>query len=136
VKYDLVGGHEVVCNDARMALPPDSFGAHYCSRALMPEIAQPAESSAEFFGHGIIGIIVKTLVLPKTIYCGRDVALGSKAAEGPQVLIPNLKTRQRCRKDISIELGISSGAGNSTNVSEELNANRSQQPHKLLDAMR
>jgi predicted Zn-ribbon and HTH transcriptional regulator len=102
----------------------------------MPEIAQPIETSTEFFSHGIIGIIVKTLVLPKTIYCGRNLALGSKAAEGRQVLIPNLKTRQGCRKDISIELGISSGARNGTNVNEELNVNRSQRPHKLLDAMR
>ena len=64
-----------------MTLPPNRFGAHYCSRALMPEIAQPIETRAEFFSHGIIGIIVKTLVLPKAIYCGRDVALVSKTAE-------------------------------------------------------
>ncbi|MGA7183127.1 MAG: hypothetical protein WBY67_07440 [Pseudolabrys sp.] len=29
-----------------MALPPHRFGAHYCSRALMPEIAQPIETQA------------------------------------------------------------------------------------------
>jgi len=81
VKYDVAQGYEVVCNDATMTLPPNRFGAHYCSLALVPEIAQPIKARTEFFSHGIIGIIVKTLVLPKTIHCGRNVALVSKTAE-------------------------------------------------------
>jgi hypothetical protein len=40
VKHDFAGGHEVVCDDATMALPPNCFGAHYCTRTLMPEIAE------------------------------------------------------------------------------------------------
>src|SRR5215813_7250688 len=46
------------------------FGAHYCTRTLMPEIAQPIEASTELFSHRIVSIIMKTLVLPKRIHCG------------------------------------------------------------------
>ena len=37
---------------------------------------------------------MKTLVLPKAIHCGRDIALVSaEAAESRKVLIPDLKIR-------------------------------------------
>jgi len=39
VKHDFVRGHEVVCDDAAMALPPNCFGAHYCTGVLISEIA-------------------------------------------------------------------------------------------------
>ena len=39
VKHDFVRGHEVVCDDAAMALPPNCFGAHYCTWVLISEIA-------------------------------------------------------------------------------------------------
>ena len=108
VKHDLTGGNEVVCDDATVALPPDRFGAHYCTGTLMPETAQPIEASTELFRHRIVGVIMKTLVLPKRIHCGRDIALVSTAAaESCEVLIPDLKIRQRCRKYLAIELGIS-----------------------------
>src|SRR5262249_39050621 len=81
VKYDLVRGYEIVCNDATMTLPPNRFCAHYCSRALVPETAQSIKTRTEFFSHGIIGIIVETLILPKAIHCGRNVLLVSKTAE-------------------------------------------------------
>ena len=37
VEYDLIDSHEVVGDYATMALPPDRFGAHYCSSALMAD---------------------------------------------------------------------------------------------------
>jgi hypothetical protein len=83
VKHDLVCGYEIVGNDASMTLPPYRFGAHYCSRALVPEVPQPLKTRTEFFSHGIIGIIVKTLILPKPIHCGVNVALVSKTAKTP-----------------------------------------------------
>jgi hypothetical protein len=106
VKHHFVRGYEIVCDDATMTLPPNRFGAHHCAGALVPEMAQPSEAGTELFSHRII--IMKTLVLPKPIHCGRDVALMSaKAAESRKVLIPDLKIRQRCRKCLAIELGIS-----------------------------
>ena len=39
VKHDFARGHEVVCDDAAMALPPNCFGAHYCTWVLISEIA-------------------------------------------------------------------------------------------------
>jgi hypothetical protein len=52
-------------------------------------------------------VIMKTLVLPKRIHSGRDIGLVSmEAAESREVLIPDLKIRQRCRKYRAIELGI------------------------------
>jgi hypothetical protein len=99
VKHHFVRGYEVVCDDATMTLPPNRFGAHYCGGALVPEMAQPSEASTELLSHRIVGIIMKTLVLPKPIHCGRDVALMSaEAAESRKVLIPNLEIRQHCRK--------------------------------------
>jgi hypothetical protein len=51
---------------------------------------------------------MKALVLPKRIHRGRDVALVSaQAVESREVFIPDLKIRQRCRKYLAIELGIS-----------------------------
>jgi hypothetical protein len=108
VKHHFVRGYQVVRDDATMALPPNRFGAHYCGGALVPEIAQPSEASTELLSHRIVGVIMKTLVLPKPIHCGRDVALlSAKAAESREVLISDLETRQRCRKYLAIELGIS-----------------------------
>jgi hypothetical protein len=76
-----------------MTLPPNRFGAHYCGGALVPEMAHPSEASTELFSHRIVGIIMKTLVLPKPIHCGRDVALMSaEAAESREVLILDLKS--------------------------------------------
>src|SRR5262245_19545678 len=99
VKHDFVCGHEVVRNDATMALPPNRFGAHYDTRTLMPQIAQSIEAGTKLFSHRIVGIVMKTFVLPKTIHCGRDIALVSaEATKSREVLILDLKTRQRCRK--------------------------------------
>jgi hypothetical protein len=51
---------------------------------------------------------MKTFVLPKRIHRGRDIALMfAEAAESREVLIPDLEIRQRCRKYLAIELGIS-----------------------------
>jgi len=75
----------------------------------MPESTQPIEAGMELFSHRIVGIIMKTFVLPKRIHRGRDIALASaEAAESREVLIPDLKIGQRCRKYVAIELGISS----------------------------
>jgi len=51
MKHDFFRGHQVVGNDATMALPPNRFGAHYYTPTLMPEIAQPIEASMELFSH-------------------------------------------------------------------------------------
>ena len=73
MKHRLASGDQVVGNDAPVASPPYGFRAHDSATSRMPQVPQLGKTGAEGVCHGVVGIVVKALVLPEGVYRTCDV---------------------------------------------------------------
>src|SRR6478735_9233420 len=74
MKHLLTGGEQVVGDDPPVAPPPHRFGAHYGAALGCAQPAQMIKRATEALAHGIVGIVVKTLVRPKRVHLRRYLA--------------------------------------------------------------
>lgn len=77
VEHSLARGDEVVGDDTPVAPPPNGFRTHDYASCAMAELAQPRCAGLEVAPHGVVGEIVKALVLPETVYLRRYVPLAA-----------------------------------------------------------
>jgi hypothetical protein len=67
MKNSLPAGEQIIRNYAPMASPPDRFRAHDSALSRMTEFSQLGKTTVKGVSHGVVGIIVKALVLPECI---------------------------------------------------------------------
>src|SRR5205807_7808953 len=100
-------GDQVIRYDPPMTPPPEGFGTHDGARLRLSQCAQPDEAGMENLSQGVVRIIVKTLVLPECIHAWRNVPLlAAQAAQRGDVLISDLKLRQRLGQLIAVVLRV------------------------------
>ncbi len=91
MKYGLSCGDQVVRDNSPMAAPPDRLGTHDGASPRPPAFAQGSQAGLEGFGHGVVGIVVKALVLPECVHGRwRAVLFSPQASERGNVLVPDL----------------------------------------------
>ena len=95
---------------------------------------QAIEPTPERLARRVVGIVVKTLVLPKRIGGGRYLPLPAAATtEFSDVRVVDAVLREGSRQHIEIELRIGARARNRAHIGNERYACRSQQYHELID---
>src|SRR5215472_7936044 len=88
MEYGLAGGEQIIGNDPTMAAPPQRLCTHDRAALPAPGRGQEREAVAEGLTHGIVGIIMKAVVVPKCIDARRHVVRTSaQAAEHRDMLI-------------------------------------------------
>ena len=68
MKHRLASGDQVVSDDAPVASPPYGFRAHDSATSRMSQVPQLGKTGAEGVRQGVVGIVVKALVLPESVY--------------------------------------------------------------------
>jgi hypothetical protein len=92
----------------------------------VPELAQPGQAGSKLVAHGVVRIIVKTLIFPKRIHVRRHIPL--LAAESPELgdmLITDFKLGQSLGELHGIVLRVGPGSRNGSNIDDELDLLRS-----------
>ena len=79
VEHALSRRQQIVGNDPAMAAPPEALCTHDGARASARERLQAIEPTPERLARRVVGIVVKTLVLPKRIGGGRYLPLPAAA---------------------------------------------------------
>ena len=98
MKHCLARGHQVVRDDAPMTAPPHGFRAHDCAAPRMSQLPQLGKAGAEGVGHGVVGVVMKALVLPKGVYDRRDLpTMASQPSKRRDVDVANLDCGQCLR---------------------------------------
>jgi len=116
----LIRRQQIVGNDASMAAPPHGFGTHDGAAVRPSKLAQSRQSRTESFAHGVVGVIVKTFILPEGVERRRHITLPpAQAAERRDVLIPNLVRSKRRPKLIRIVLRVRTGARDGAHVRDD-----------------
>src|SRR6516162_1135199 len=134
MEYGFTGAHQIVRNDPPMASPPQGLGAHDDAPPRMPELAQPREAAAEALAHGVVGVVVKALVLPERVDARRRIALlPAQAAERRNVLISDPVRRKRLRQRITVVLRVGARAGHGADIDHESHLALLQQVCELAD---
>lgn len=67
VKYGIAYRQQIVGDNPSMASPPYCFCAHDGAALHSTERAQPNKAGTKIFAHGVIGVVMETLVLPERI---------------------------------------------------------------------
>src|SRR5512141_792957 len=96
MKYAFACREQIVRNNSAMASPPHRLGTHDRARRAMTELAQCRKTGAEALAHGVVRVVMETLILPESVDIFGDVRLVSaQAAQGRDVPVSDLKFRQR-----------------------------------------
>lgn len=74
MKHLLAGCEQVVGDDRPMAAPLHYFGAHDGTALRLAELAQMRKAVTETLAHGVVRIVMETLVGPEFVYLGRHLA--------------------------------------------------------------
>jgi hypothetical protein len=107
VEHFLARRDQIVSDDAPMAAPPDGLGAHDRTEFLVAQPAQLGEAGLKCRVHGVVGVVVKALVLPERIGCRRHVALvPPQSAEFGDLPIPDLSDVQTLAQGIRVVLRV------------------------------
>jgi hypothetical protein len=103
----------------------------------MPNVTQSTQASAKFIAHGVVGIIVKALVLPERVhfhrYCARSSASAAKCRD---VFVSDLESGQSSWKFISIVLRIGARHWDGSNVNNERDVGMFEQIREFDDCPR
>src|SRR5262245_3878062 len=132
VKHGLACREQIVGNDAAVTSPPHGLGAHDRAAPFMAQNAQPGEPGTEFPGQGVVGVIVKALILPECVHARGNVVLASaQSAQRSETLVADLILRQRLRQNIAIVLRIGARARDGSHIHHEPDLLRLEQVHEL-----
>lgn len=95
MKHLLATNEQIVRDDPTMAPPPHRLRAHHGAALHAAEIAEPGEAGAKSAAQRIVGVVVKTLILPEGIDLRRNILCAcAEASEFGDMLICDLKCRQ------------------------------------------
>ncbi len=95
MKHLLATDDEIVRDDPTMAPPPHCLRAHHGAAPHAAQITEPGEAGAKTAAHRIVGVVVKTPILPESIDVMRNILCTcAEAAEFGDMLICDLKSRQ------------------------------------------
>jgi hypothetical protein len=121
VKHALAGRDEVVGDDPSVTAPPNSFRAHDSAAPRVPELAQMQEPITKMIAQGVVGIVVKTVVVPERVELGRHFARA--AAQSPErrdVLIADFERLKRLGQRVTVILRIGTVRTSTTSVTATL----------------
>ena len=134
MKHRLSSRDQIISDNSPMASPPHGFRAHHSAALRVPELPQLGETGTEGVGHGVVGIVVKGLVLPEGVDRRRDVPrLGSQPSERSDVGIADFECGQCLGKHVAVVLGVRARSRNGPDINDELNLRWSQQIDEILD---
>src|SRR3984885_13814684 len=95
MKHLITTDDKIIRDYPAMTPPPHCLRAHHGTAPQAAQIAKPREARAKTAAHRIIGVVVKTLILPEGIDLWRNIlCAGAEAAEFGDMLICDLKPRQ------------------------------------------
>src|SRR6266566_4469789 len=137
VKCGLPCGHQIVGDDTPVAPPPQRFRTHDGAASVAPQLAQVRETGTKRIAHGVVGIVVKTIVLPECVDIRWHVAFAAaQAAKRHNVLISDSKRHERPRQCVPTKLRIGARARHGANVGDERDLDAAQQIDELTDGTR
>ena len=78
-----------------MAPPPQHLCAHDGAALHFAKVAQPGKTAVEAVAHCVVGIVVKTFILPERVHAQRNIVLlATQTAELCNVAISDMVCRQ------------------------------------------
>src|SRR6185312_8479875 len=96
VKHAFAGRQQVVGDDPPVTAPPHRLRAYERAAARVREFAKMREAIAIFVAQGIVGIVVKTVILPEAIEPGRHFPrAATQPAERGDMLVADLERFER-----------------------------------------
>jgi hypothetical protein len=115
-----------------MAAPPHGLCAHDDAAPRMPEFLQPRQTAPEALAHGVVGVVVKALVLPERVDARRHIALlPAAAAKCRNVLISDFILFERLRQHIAVILRVGVRPWHGPNIGDEGHLYTLQQIYKI-----
>src|SRR5262245_28331050 len=100
----------------------------------MSKFPQQRNAMLEWFGHGVIGVIMKALIGPERVRFRRNIAaLASQPAKRGYTVVLDLMNCQRLRECVSAELRVSQRSRDRANIDDEPNTGMPQQIDKFSD---
>src|SRR5690349_12820111 len=122
VEHGFASSDEIVRNDAPMASPPHGFGAHDGAAPGVAKFSQFGEPASEGVAHGVVSVMVKALVRPKSVDCRRHrIAAATQSTECGYVGVADLECGKRFRKDIAVVLRVRARARYRADIRNNLN---------------
>jgi len=92
----IAGGDQVVGDDPPVTPPPQSFRTHDRAALGVAQFAQLVEPNVKVLAHGVVGVVVKALVLPERVRGRRYVRLPSpQAAKSGHVHVSDIESGQK-----------------------------------------
>ena len=70
VKDCLTGDQQIIRDYSSMTPPPHRLGAHYGAALLSTQPSKPSQTFVKGVSHGVVGVVMKALILPKRIDAG------------------------------------------------------------------
>jgi hypothetical protein len=133
VEHALSRREQIIGNDPPMASPPNALRAHDGAVAPARERPQAIEPALERLARGVVGIVVKALVLPERIRRRGHLPLpAAQAAEFSDVSVVDAVSRQGLRQYIEIELRIGARTRDSAHVRSKRHVRLAQQRDELV----
>src|SRR3954454_15025406 len=120
VEYRFPRRQEIVGNYPPMAPPPEGLSAHYCTCLYESHFAKSRQAGPKLATHGVVGIIVKTPILPKRIDVRRHIPLlAAQAAERRDMLVADFKLRQGLGEIPGVVLGVGPRSRNGSDIDDD-----------------
>ena|SRR4029079_941800 len=137
MKHDFAFRDEVVGDDPSMTAPPHRLCAHDGTTLAAAKLYQMGKTIMERLAHGVISVVVKTVVCPKCIDLRRYISLTfSQSAKLRQMTVLDIEWHQALRQHITVILGIRPRAWHGTDIRDTRNAGLLHQADKFIERAR
>src|SRR4051794_4904950 len=100
-----------------MAPPPHRFGTHNGAAPRAGQLIKPRQTFVKTLAQGVVGVVMKALVLPECIQARGDIGCGTtKTSKRCDVLVSKFEPPQGIRQTLTVVLRVGSGPWHSPYV--------------------